>query len=284
MLAPTLCQRVSPTRMWAILSASITFGISHRPGLLVLAALAIASLLFAWRQPWRQRRGKTSARRSGQYSPSKYRPIKHLPLKKITITLVVGLLLVYLALTSPFSTGLGDRLLVGAVPPDSGEKADAIVVLGRGKRQVEVHSQAVAYLWRAKRAPLIFPSGRKDAPLMANWLKAKGGVPASAITGEPCSLTTDQNAEFTAALLWPQGIRKIILVTDPLHMLWSTLTFQSLGFEVIPHMVPFNSDNQASKSRFLVIRESVGLLSYGIMGRYRDREVPSESIIYANTR
>lgn len=249
-----MCQQVSPTQLWTRVSWAFIFLLSHHPGILILAGLALISL------PWLFRLHRW---------------------KKPVIVSAIALCVGYLVLSSPFVVGAGNRLLASAIPPDTGEKAEAIVVLGRGWRQNTVRSLAVLNLWRQKRAPMIFPSGRDDAETIA-YLLEEWAVPASAIAGEPCSLTTEQNAEFTAATLWPQGVRTIILVTDGPHMLRSLLTFKSFGFKVIPHVVSLDARTNQTKSRLLVFRESFGLLSYGIMGRYFSREVPPTSVIYAD--
>ncbi len=257
MLDSALCQKVSSTRLWSMLTWRLmhlfTFIVSH-PMVVVLTLVAIAAL------PWIVRQARW---------------------RKPAIALSGSLLVVYLVATSPILTGLGNRLLVGFVPADSGEKAAAIVVLGRGSEQNSTRVKEASKLWNNQRAPLIFASGRGDAPQIAKLLLNRA-IPAEAIAGEPCSLTTDQNAEFTAAILRPQGIDKIILVTDPLHMMRSLLTFESFGFEVIPHISPIAPDTQRIQNQFLVFRESLGLLSYGLLGRYAARKVPPVSVIYAN--
>lgn len=185
----------------------------------------------------------------------------------------IALLLSYGLLCSPFGIMMGNQILVGALPKDVGQPADAIVVLGRGREARLMRTQVAAELWQAKRAPLIFASGWGDAPPIAKLLNQKG-LPPQAIDGEPCSRTTEENARFTAAILQPQGVKKILLVTDPPHMLRSLLTFRSLGFEVIPHPSPRPPQLNARKEAFLIVREYLGLVSYGVLGRFFPREAP----------
>lgn len=249
-LDPSICSQASPTYTWAVSSSVLLFVLS-RPLLAIALLVALVSLigLFASRI-WRKRIAIAGA------------------------TLLVG----YLLVISPFVSALGTRLLTAFVPSDSGETADAIVVLGRGYEQNPTRSQIAGSLWEAQRAPLIFSSGRKDAVMMETMLRAD--FPAATVASEPCSATTDQNAEFTAALLRPAGVEKIILVTDPTHMWRSLLTFQSFGFKVIPHYTPLSPNTLTTKKRFLFVREAIGLFNYAILGRYRSRAVPSPSIIY----
>jgi uncharacterized SAM-binding protein YcdF (DUF218 family) len=106
---------------------------------------------------------------------------------------------------------------------------------------------------------------------MTQRLKRKG-LPHDAVNGEPCSRTTEENARFTAALLKPDGTRRIILVTDPPHMLRSLLTFHSYGFDVIPHISPLSNQLSYHKQGFLVFREYIGLASYSVLGRFAPRD------------
>ncbi len=188
----------------------------------------------------------------------------------------VGLLLAYLMMMTPLAARLGDRGLAVLIATDDGQPADAIVVLGRGHEFRPSRVQVAADLWQQQRAPLIFASGRGDALEISQMLEA-AGVPPAAIEGEPCSATTNENAEFTAALLEPQGVKRLILVTDSPHMARSVWTFRSLGFEVVPHVSPMPQELDRHRQRFLVFREWGGLISYGLMGRYFARQVPEPS-------
>jgi uncharacterized SAM-binding protein YcdF (DUF218 family) len=189
----------------------------------------------------------------------------------------VILFLAYLLLISPIGSAIGTRGLALGVPVDPGATADAIVILGRGKEFRPERVQVAADLWQAKRAPLVFVSGRGDAEEIADLLKLQG-VPQDAIDGEPCSRTTEENAQLTAAILQPKQIHRILLVTDLPHMLRSLLTFRSLGFDVIPHANPLPPTLDGKKTGSLVFREYVGLISYGLWGRFLPRE-PSASYV-----
>ncbi|MEL6555323.1 MAG: YdcF family protein, partial [Cyanobacteria bacterium J06621_11] len=134
--------------------------------------------------------------------------------------------------------------------------------------------------WQDQRAPLILSSGRVDAPMIAGQLIKKAKIPRSVVVQERCSLSTAENAEFTAAILLHRGLSKIILVTDSLHMLRSLLTFKSFGFEVIPYPVTIPADT--GKRRFIEFRESLGAISYGLTGRYFSKEISEETIVEAD--
>ena len=256
MFNPNLCQQVSSTRAWTLVSWSIVFVLGHP--LLAIALIGAIALL-----PWLFNRPKWK--------------------KRSRLLCVLGVSL-YLLIATPLLSGLGGYFLTRNLPADSGQPADAAVALGRGYYQNEIRAQALSDLYQAKRAPVLFPSGRVDAIIMARFLRQQNpNIDKSAIAGEPCSLTTEQNAEFTAAILWPRGVRKIILVTDRDHMRRSQLVFESFGFTVIPHIVPFQGIG-ATKRSLITIRESVGLVSYGLQGRYQHQDIPPRSVVSGDSK
>jgi len=58
------------------------------------------------------------------------------------------------------------------------------------------------------------------------------GLPENALVLEPRSRNTRQNAEYTADLLLPMGVKDILLVTSAMHMRRSVSLFESRGFNV----------------------------------------------------
>ncbi|NJN88434.1 MAG: DUF218 domain-containing protein [Leptolyngbyaceae cyanobacterium SL_7_1] len=245
---PSLCTDRA-VKAWV----SFTWGLSdysEAPAFVIATVLTIAIAPLLFRQfPWRYRISGTG----------------------------FTLLVLFILLSSRTFIGVSNRLLVSLIPSDRGGSADAIVVLGRGGELRQDRVNVASQLWEDGRAPRIFASGWGDAHAIADELKQRG-VPESVIDGEPCSRTTEENALFTAALLQPQGVKRILLVTDAPHMLRSLLTFRSLGFEVVPHP---NSLPKISKRQrgFLIYREYFGLLSYGVLGRFTPREAPKEAPI-----
>lgn len=161
-----------------------------------------------------------------------------------------------------------EKALAALLYRDSGANADAIVLLGRGGGEFFSDRVDLAVeLWQAKRAPRVFVSGNTDAPSMVGQLKDKG-IPPSMVDGENCSLTTAENAAFTAAILQPQGFQKIILVTDEPHMLRSMLVFRAFGLAVIPRTTPLPSYFNLRDSAFLTFREYVGAVGYAVRGLF----------------
>jgi uncharacterized SAM-binding protein YcdF (DUF218 family) len=186
------------------------------------------------------------------------------------LTPIAVLIVLYLGLTSSLGVALATQGLTAPLPPDSGESVDSIVVLGRGddfrNRRVEIAEE----LWRAKRSSKIFASGMLDAEFIIEQLK-KNGVVASALSGERCSQSTEENALFSAAVLRPQDVQKILLITDPPHMLRSMLSFQASGFTVIPHASPLPSYWETERSLPVLLREYAGLVQYAVTNRFRQR-------------
>lgn len=176
------------------------------------------------------------------------------------------LLITYFSAQFPLTTAVANKGLVAFVPPDKGQTADAIVVLGRGETFRNSRIKVAANLWESQRAPLIFASGSGDGSEIVNGLQKKG-IPSEALNEEHCSRTTKENALFTASVLQPQGINKIILVTDPPHMLRSLLTFRNVGFEVVPHKSPAPHLTQTRKA-MMMIYEYMGLVKYGLKGEF----------------
>ena len=167
---------------------------------------------------------------------------------------------------------IGEPLLTTFVPPYDGQTADAIVVLGRGRWLRSSRAMLTAELMEENSAARVFVSGRDDAPAIARMLMNMG-VDPDKISGENCSWTTEQNARYAAQKLLPTNADSIILVSDPTHLLRSQLVFRSYGFEVIPYASPLPTELGLSYRRLLTLRESAGLVAYGLMGRYWPRSI-----------
>ncbi|XGV94374.1 MAG: YdcF family protein (plasmid) [Leptolyngbya sp. BL-A-14] len=183
---------------------------------------------------------------------------------------VVMLVLAGLLVTSPWMVQLAAWGLTIPLPADRGERADAIVVLGRGEELQSRRVERVHQLWQTKRAPRVFASGMMDARTIIERLQQKG-LPGSSLSGEECSQNTEENALYTAAILYPQGIRKIILLTDTPHMLRAFLLFRSVGFTVVPHLSPLPSQWKALQQLTAILREYVGLFHSALAGQFKQR-------------
>lgn len=180
------------------------------------------------------------------------------------------LVLIYLGLTSPIGVALATQGLTASLPADRGEPVDAILVVGRGDGLRNLRIEQVEQLWQARRAPKIFASGMLDAEFIVDQLK-EAGLPIAVLSGERCSQSTEENALFSAAVLGAQKIQKILLVTDPHHMLRSFYAFRSVGFTVTPHMTPLPTHLRTEEQVLLMLREYVGTAVYAVTGRLGQR-------------
>ncbi len=142
--------------------------------------------------------------------------------------------------------------------------AEAIVILGGGiippdsnHLQSDLNKAADriwygAQLYHAGKAPLIILSGGHNPQLHTisaatamQQLLQDLGVPETAILLEEDSQNTQQNAQFSAALLQQRGIQTVLLVTSVSHMACSLAHFQQAGLKPIPaatdYKLPYKS-------------------------------------------
>lgn len=136
-------------------------------------------------------------------------------------------------------------------------RAEAIVVLGSGRERGDPawggqdqptgvaieRMRYAAQLAKASGLPLLTTGGLhygappSEARLMADSLQRDFGVPVRWLEEE--SHTTWENAELSAAILLPQGIKRVVVVTQAWHMQRSVWSFQRAGFEVVGAPVGF---------------------------------------------
>lgn len=182
------------------------------------------------------------------------------------------LFLAYVITTSSLTTRLAIWGLTATLPADTGETTDAIVVLGRGAELQNRRTELAYKLWSEKRAPQVFVSGMMDSQPTAERL-IEMGIPESKISGENCSQSTEENALYTSAILYPKGIHKVLLLTDPPHMQRSLLLFRSNGFTVLPALSPLPSNWDSFKQINVITREYLGLVYYWFFGRFKQRSM-----------
>ncbi|MBF2029436.1 MAG: YdcF family protein [Oscillatoriales cyanobacterium C42_A2020_001] len=187
---------------------------------------------------------------------------------------ITPIVLICLAIASPMGVSLLTQGITAALPPDSGATVQSIVVLGRGGILRQSRIDVAEQLWREKRAPKIFVSGMTDANFFIEELQTTD-IPKKALSGESCSQSTEENAIFSSAVLHPQQVQTILLVTDLPHMLRSVLVFRSLGFSVTPHAIALPTQWSSGEQSLLLLREYVGLLHYAVTGRFKQKS-PAE--------
>ncbi|MES3040111.1 MAG: YdcF family protein [Pseudomonadota bacterium] len=136
----------------------------------------------------------------------------------------------------------------------------AIVALGGGRTprapefdgldvsspQMLARLRYAARIQRASGLPILVTGGmplsgqRPEAELMAESLREDFGVPVRWL--EPVSKTTAENAELTAAILLPLGIRQIVLVSHASHLPRAVKDFERVGFTVLPAPTQFTTE------------------------------------------
>ncbi|PTD95933.1 YdcF family protein [Pseudothauera lacus] len=206
-----------------------------------------------------------------------------------------GGLLLALALSTPVTVGLALRPLEPprAVSTDELARAQAIVVLGGGKRSygpefggetLNHHSlERVRYgAWLARRSglPVLVsggaPTGKvPEASLMEQALVDEFGVDVR--WTETASRDTRENARHSAVLLRAAGIERIALITHAAHMARSRAEFEAAGVEVIaaptawlggagepPHALDFLPGAGAAHAGWFATHEWLGRLAYRI--------------------
>lgn len=176
-------------------------------------------------------------------------------------------------------TSIADLMISPLLLTDTVGSADAIVVLGagvvgdcvpnaNGVRRVLLGAR----LWRQSLAPrVVFAggSGNGSCPVAVAMAKmAKEiGVPPPNILVEERSRNTHENAELSAALLKEKGLRRVLLVTDRLHMRRGAGAFVRVGLEVRRASVPIYEGHQDNVEMLSAgLREFVALAYYRIRG------------------
>ncbi|WCM50757.1 YdcF family protein [Pseudomonas sp. WJP1] len=142
------------------------------------------------------------------------------------------------------------------------QRADAIVVLGAGRERGDLawgsdqptgvaleRERYAARLAKASGLPILTSGGLHygtpptEAKLMADSLREDFGVAVRWQEGQ--SRTTWENATFSAEVLLPEGIKRVVVVTQAWHMPRAVWSFQKAGFEVVPAPVGFLSADNA---------------------------------------
>ena len=146
-----------------------------------------------------------------------------------------------------------DALIGPLLVQDTSGAADVIVVPGAGLTNACTpnlnsvrRSLLAARLYRAGRAPaLLFSGGRprtgdlacRVGAVMAQ-LAVEVGVPAGAVHVEDESRTTHMNAELSAPILRRLGARRLLIVTDRLHMVRAAACYAHYGFAIERASIP----------------------------------------------
>ena len=173
-------------------------------------------------------------------------------------------------------TGFADSLVGPLVHSDTTGSADAIVVMGAGivgpcepnlnsMRRVMLATR----LFRDRRAPIMLITGGAPSglPCPVSEVMARVayelGVPRDAVTLETRSRSTHENAIESAPLLRQLGARRVLIVTDRLHMNRAAGVFVQAGFETERVNVPVYAGHADNVSMLTAgMREYVALAYY----------------------
>lgn len=176
-------------------------------------------------------------------------------------------------------TTLADWLVSPLLRHDTTAAADAIVVPGAGVVGdcVPNLNGVRRVLWAARayregRAPVVLITGGTgdgSCPVSVAMarLAAEIGVPASSILVEPSSRSTHENAERSVPILDALGARRLLLVTDRLHMSRTEQVFAHHGFAIERVSVPiFEGHTDNVEMLQAGLREGTALLYYRLRG------------------
>lgn len=175
--------------------------------------------------------------------------------------------------------------------PRLAARVDAIVVLGGGRERDDPawggdqpsamaleRLRYAARLAKASGLPLLTSGGLhfgeppSEALIMADTLKRDYDLDVRWQEGE--SRTTWENAQYTAKLLQPQGIRRVLLVTQAAHMSRSRWCFERAGFEVVAAPMGYLGvangrplggwlpESKAVWQSGMLLNEAIGLVAY----------------------
>lgn len=201
----------------------------------------------------------------------------------------LSLILMSLLVLTVLSTHPGAMLLVRPLEQlhaplvlNKDVRAQAIVVLGSGRfsNAPEYGGQDVpslrslgrvryaARLQRATGLPVLASAGApegavlSEAVLMAAVLRDEFGVPVRWIEGD--SDNTAQNALFSTRMLRPAGVRRIILVTDAIHMARAHEAFAAAGLEVVAAPTGFYGAERETAMGWVPSAASLHLSAYAL--------------------
>lgn len=176
------------------------------------------------------------------------------------------------------------------------QRADAIVVLGAGRERGDLawgsdqptgmaleRERYAARLAKASGLPILTSGGLHygspptEAKMMADSMRDDFGVAVRWQEGQ--SRTTWENATFSAEVLLPEGIKRVVVVTQAWHMPRAVWSFQNAGFEVVPAPVGFlGVDNAEPLGGWMpefkaiwrsgqLLNEAVGQIAYRLFYR-----------------
>jgi len=157
-------------------------------------------------------------------------------------------------------------------------RADYALVLGAavvGDRPSPVYAARIDHgiaLWRAGRVQrIVFTGGRGPGDDLSEAAVGQdralaAGVPAAAIVLETSSRTTRENLRLTRAILSADPAPRVLIVSDPLHMVRATQMADDLGYAAQPSATPLTRYRSVSTKVPFALRELYFLHHYWLLG------------------
>lgn len=146
------------------------------------------------------------------------------------------------------------------------QPADVIIVLGGGTEGTERRAEHGAALYRAGYAPVVLCSGGVDRQDISEAQRCartlvQHGVPGSAVVLEERSLSTEENAIETRAIMQAAGWRTAVLVSDSYHLWRARWLFEERGITVYTSPAQRTTGAlAASDHAYSVLREVVAVV------------------------
>ena len=193
--------------------------------------------------------------------------------------IIAGIAIVVFGRIAINATPVADWMVAPLLVDDGSGPADAIVVLGAGViGDCEVNQNGfrrvlmAARQWRERRTPIVLMSGGTGLPscpvaeVMAR-LAREMGISESVVRVEKASRNTHENGVLAASMLKGWGVRRVLLVTDRLHMARASAVYSQQGFVVLPRSVPIYESHVDNVSMLKAgIREYLALAYYRARG------------------
>jgi uncharacterized SAM-binding protein YcdF (DUF218 family) len=186
-------------------------------------------------------------------------PRAHPVARGIRLLGAAGILLFFAAAFTPLANVVNARM--GGTPRL--EPAEAIVVVGRGGADADGvltnrsmrRTLSGIELHRRRLAPLLVFSGSVDEVAARVKLARALGVPADGIVQVGATHTTREEAGSLGRLLPLRGVRRVLLVADPIDMPRTRLLLERQGLTVLPAPTA-GSGSGDPESRLNLLREA----------------------------
>lgn len=186
------------------------------------------------------------------------------------------------------------RVAIYADNRDEG-MADAAVVLGAAAwftRPSPVFEERIKHaldLYNEGRVrAIVFTGGvgrgdtRSEAEVARNYALRRG-VPESAIHVETASRSTFGNLLNARTLLERNGLKRVLLVSDPLHMRRAMTMARDLGIDARPSPTPTTRFQSFSTQFELLLKETFDYARYKLGRHFLDFDEPTAAMATAGT-